>query len=220
MLVSLYLLTIIYTNTMGLIIINKCSPYIDKEIESRGYTKRTLSDSELLNKIVKTSVLFLIPGYYLKKAIDLTNKEADLDRLIDEKVKSGEMIKTGEEQVGEDIPEVDSIFKKQSALSLENYDVPKFRAVSNTQNKSMYTDMRYPNSDEVDMDFWEEEEVTDLKPLLESENNENVVELKKEPVKEYLDSISEEELISMMKQLETIRRLKKDSEEFLNNSAA
>ena len=60
MLISLYFLTIIYTNTMGLDIINKCNPIINKEIESKGYVKKELSDAELLSKIIKDSVLFFI----------------------------------------------------------------------------------------------------------------------------------------------------------------
>ena len=213
MLVSLYLLTIIYTNTMGLIIINKCKPFIDKEIESRGYTKKELSDAELLSKTIKDSVLFLIPGYYLKRAIDLTSNERDLDKLINEKVKSGEMINTNKVETSEDIPEVDSIFKKVPKRNYENVDT--YRAVR-SNGQSMYTDMRYPNSDEVDMDFWEEEE-TDL---TESEEPSNVVEIGKEPEQEYLSSISDEEILEMMKQLEAIRRFNKENGKILNNKAA
>ena len=217
MLVSLYLLTIIYTNTMGLIIINKCNPIINKEIESKGYIKKSLSDSELLSKIIKDSVLFLIPGYYLKKAIDLTSKDIDIDRFIKEKEKTGEFIKTTEDSE-DDALRIDSIFKKEPKLSLGKYEKPSIYKAMNNQ-ESMYTDMRYPNSDEVDMDFWEEEE-KDLIPYLEPENKEEVIEIKKEPVQEYLDSISEEELIDVIKKIETIRKLKKDSENFLNNKVA
>ena len=84
----------------------------------------------------------------------------------------------------------------------------------------MYTEERYPNTEDVDMDFWEEEE-RDLKPYLEETVEEEAeVQVKKEPMEEYLSSISEEELMDMAKQLELIRRLKKDSESFLNNKAA
>lgn len=217
MLISLYLLSIIYTNTMGLIIINKCKPFIDKEIESKGYVKKELSDNELLNKIIKDSVLFLIPGYYLKKAIDLTSNERDLDRIINEKVKSGEMVDTNKAELESDVPDVDSIFKKEPRLSLGKYEKPStYRAITNKE--SMYTDMRYPNTDDVDMDFWEEEE-KDLKPCLEPEEN-TYTEINREPVQEYLNSISDEEIIDMFKKLEMIRRLKKETEDSLNSKAA
>ena len=216
MVISLYLLTIIYTNTMGLIIISKCSPFINREIESKGYIKKELSDNELLSKFIKDSLLFLIPGYYLKKAIDLTNKDIDIDKYIESKEKTGEFIKISDVSSSR----TDSIFKKDLNLSLSKgkYENQSFHRVNNNEN-SMYTDMRYPNSDDVDMDFWEEEE-QDLAPYLEQDDQAEIVEIRKEPVQEYLDSVSDDELIEMISQLDRIRKLKKESEDFLNNNVA
>ena len=215
MIFSLYLLSVLYTNSMGIIILSKCRPFIDRQIEQKGYMKKEMSDSELSSKIIKDCILFLIPGYYLKKALDMTRKDLDLDKLIAEKIKDGEIV-GGSEHL-EDTPLVDSIFKKESKLSFGKYENPTvYKAISNQD--SMYTDIRYPNSEEVDMDFWEEEE-KDIRPYLE----ENVVEqheIKAEPMQEYLSSISEEELANMAKQLELIRKLKKDSEAFLNSKAS
>lgn len=217
MLISLYLLTIIYTNTMGLIIISKCKPFINKEIESRGYIKKSLSDNELLSKVIKDSLLFFIPGYYLKKAIDLTSKDADIDKLIERKEKTGEFIKASNDEEYA-VPKIDSIFKKELSLSLGKYEKPSiYKSISN--EKSMYSDTRLPKGDEVDMDFWEEEE-NDLKPLLETTEEQDNVEIRKEPIQEYLSSVSDDELIEMISQLDRIRKLKKESEDFLNNKAA
>ena len=218
MLISLYLLTIIYTNTMGLIIINKCKPFIDREIEARGYVKKNLSDNELLSKVVKDSLLFLIPGYYLKKAIDLKSKDTDIDKLIEKKEKTGEFIKvSNDEEYG--VPKIDSIFKKDLSLSLGQYEKqPMHKAITN--ERSMYPDTRLPKGEDVDIDFWEEEEV-DSKTLLEtSEEQGEVVEIRREPAQEYFDSFSDDELIEMISQLDRIRRLKKESEDFLNNKAS
>ena len=217
MLISLYLLTIIYTNTMGLIIISKCKPFINKEIESRGYIKKSLSDNELLSKVIKDSLLFFIPGYYLKNAIDLTSKDADIDKLIERKEKTGEFIKaSNDEEYG--VPKIDSIFKKDLSLSLGQYEKqPMHKAITN--ERSMYPDTRLPKGEDVDMDFWGEEE-NDLKPLLETTEEQDNVEIRKEPIQEYLSSVSDDELIEMISQLDRIRKLKKESEDFLNNKAA
>ena len=83
----------------------------------------------------------------------------------------------------------------------------------------MYSDTRLPKGDEVDMDFWEEEE-NDLKPSLETTEEQDNVEIRKEPIQEYLSSVSDDELIEMISQLDRIRKLKKESEDFLNNKAA
>ena len=213
MILSLYLLSIIYTNSMGLIIISKCSPFINREIEKKGYGIKEKNDKDLVEAIIKNSLLFLIPGYFLKKALKMTNKNANIDTIIDEKLKNNEIALLNEEDTL-----VDSIFKRENdKLSLGKYDkVVPYKAVS--IDESMYTKERYPNTEDVDMDFWEEEE-KDLKPYLE-ETIEEVQEIKKEPMQEYLSSISDEELLNMAKQLELIRKLKKDSENLLNNKAA
>lgn len=213
MILSLYLLSIIYTNSMGLIIISKCSPFINREIEKKGYGIKEKNDKDLVEAIIKNSLLFLIPGYFLKKALKMTNKNTNIETIIDEKLKNNEIALLNEEDTL-----VDSIFKRENdKLSLGKYDkVVPYKAVS--IDESMYTKERYPNTEDVDMDFWEEEE-KDLKPYLE-ETIEEVQEIKKEPMQEYLSSISDEELLNMVKQLDLIRKLKKDSENLLNNKAA
>ncbi len=218
MLISLYLLSVLYTNSMGVIILSRCNPIINKQIEEKGYKKKEISDSELTGKIIKDCLLFLIPGYYLKKALDMTSKDTTIEKIIEDKVNDGEFESaTIDEYTSEDIPNVDSIFKKESKLSLGKYErTTPYKAISNQD--SMYTDIRYPNSEDIDMDFWEEEE-KDIAPYLE----ETVVEdkeIKSEPMQEYLESISEDELLDMARQLEMIRKLKKDNEKFLNNNAA
>lgn len=215
MILSLYLLSILYTNSMGLIIIHKCSPFINREIEKKGYIIKEKDDKELLESIIKNSLLFLIPGYFLKKALVLTSKDIDIDKMIEDKINKNEIVVLDEEQ-----STIDTIFREENdKLSLGKYDkIIPYKATS--LEESMYTKERYPNSEDVDMDFWEEEE-KDLKPYLEDTVNEiEVKEIKKEPIEEYLSSITEEELESMVKQLDIIRKLKKDSEKFLNNKAA
>ncbi len=214
MILSLYLLSIVYTNSMGLIIISKCNPFINKEIENKGYLLKEKEDKEFLQYIIKNCLLFLIPGYFLKKALTLANKDADIDSLIDEKLKKNEIV-----TINKDETTFDSIFKRDNEkLSIGKYDkVIPYKATS--LEESMYTKERYSNSEDVDMDFWEEEE-KDLKPYLEEETIEEKQVIKKEPMQEYLSSISEEELESMAKQLELIRKLKKDSEMLLNNKSA
>lgn len=213
MILSLYLLLILYTNSMGLIIISKCNPFINREIEKKGYIVKEKDDKELLENIIKNGLLFLIPGYFLKKALTMTSKNIDIEDLIEQKNKNNEITPLNSEETS-----IDSIFKKENdKLSIGKYDkVVPYKAAS--LEESMYTKERYPNSEDVDMDFWEEEE-KDLKPYLE-ETVEETYEIKKEPMQEYLSSISEEELENMVKQLDLIRKLKKDSENFLNNKAS
>jgi hypothetical protein len=198
---------------MGLIIISKCNPFINREIEKKGYGIKEKTDKDLVEDVIKKSLLFLIPGYFLKKALKLTNKNTNIDDIIDEKLKNNEIVLLNEEETV-----VDSIFKRDNdKLSIGKYDkVVPYKAVS--IDESMYTKERYPNSEDIDMDFWEEEE-KDIKPYLE-ETVEDVQEIKKEPMQEYLSSITDEELVNMAKQLELIRKLKKDSENLLNNKAA
>lgn len=211
MLFSLYLLTILYTNTMGLIIIAKCNPIINREIELKGYKIVEKDEVDTVINILLNSLKFLIPGYFLKKAINLTNKDYNVDKLIEQKLKSKEIINDDETQV------FNSIFKSGNdnlSLSLGKYEKPSlYKSSSNT----MYTDERKFNHEEVDMDFWEEE-VSEI-PSLEENIDENIV-IKKEPLQEYLDSISEEELISMAMELDKIRKLKKENEKLLNDKAA
>ena len=213
MILSIYILSILYTNSMGLIIISKCTPFIDREIEKKGYSIKEKDDKELLNGIIKNALLFLIPGYFLKKALKLSNKDFNIDDLIEEKIKKNEITLLSDSE-----STIDSVFKKDNnKLSIGKYDkIVPYKAMS--LEESMYTKERYPNSEDVDMDFWEEEE-KDLKPYLE-DVVEEVQEVKKEPIQEYLSSISEEELENMAKQLDLIRRLKKDSDNFLNNKVA
>lgn len=211
MILSLYLLLIIYTNSMGLIIISKCSPLINSEVEKRGYISKEKDDKELIESIVKNIILFLIPGYYLSKALKLPVKEEQLNKYIENKIKKNKIVSINKEESS-----IDSIFRKDSEkLSIGKYDkmIP-YKAMP--LEESMYTKERYPNSEDVDMDFWEEEE-KDLKPYLEDEVVDKFQEIKKDPMQEYLSSISAEELESMAKQLELIRKIKKDSENFLNN---
>ena len=184
-----------------------------EQIEKRGYIFKEKSDQELLKIIIKNSLLFLIPGYFLRKALKLSSKEERIDKLIEEKLNRNEIsiIKDSENIF-------DTMFSKESdSLSLGKYEsIVPYKALS--LEDSMYTKERYPNTEDIDMDFWEEEE-KDLKPYLE-ETIEEVQEVKKEPMQEYLSSISEEELMDMVQRLELIRKLKKDSEKFLNNKAA
>lgn len=214
MIISLYLLSIIYTNSMGLIIISKCNPLIKNEIEKRGYVFKEKEDKELLKDIIKSMILFLIPGYYLSKALKMPTKEEKLNKFIESKIDNNEII-----AINKNDSTFDDAFKINSdKLSIGKYDkIVPYKAMS--LEESMYTKERYPNSEDVDMDFWEEEE-KDLRPYLEDEVVEEVQEIKKEPMQEYLSSISDEELESMVKQLDLIRKLKKDSEKFLNNKAA
>ena len=203
MLLSLYLLSILYTNTMGLIILFKCNPLIDKLIEEKGYIKKEKSDNEFFNGIIKGAVMFLIPGYFLRKALKLTNKDADIDDIISEELEHNEIIPINEEKE----TKVDSIFKKEDKLSLGKYIKPdKYKAISNEE--SMYTEDRYPNTDEVDMEFWEEE-INDLNPYLEETvvNNPRM----KKPIEEYLSSIPEEELLDMVDRIEKMRKLQKEN---------
>lgn len=213
MIFSFYLLTILYTNTMGLIIISKCKPFINHEIETKGYKIKEKEDSDYVFNLLKKGIMFLIPGYYLKKAINLTCKDFNIYRVIDEKIKLGEI-----ETNTMDMPIVDSIFKTDIGtlnLSKGKYEIYNSYKSRNINN-SMYTDDRYSNTDEVDMDFWEEEveEISCLETKVEKEV------IKKEPIQEYIESISEEELIDMANQIDNIRKLKKANENLLNNSKA
>lgn len=212
MILSLYLLSTLYTNSMGLIILSKCNPMIVEEIEKKGYILKEKTDEEVLKTIIKNSLLFLIPGYFLRKALKLSIKEDKINELIEEKLNKKEIIPVKSDNV------YDTVFSKENdKLSLGKYEsVVPYKAMS--LEDSMYTKERYSNTEDIDMDFWEEEE-KDLKPYLEEEEKQ-VQEIKKEPMQEYLSSISEEELENMAKQLDFIRKLKKDSEKFLNNKAA
>lgn len=212
MIFSLYLLSILYTNTMGLIIISKCKPIINHEIESKGYRIKEKDDTEFFMDILTNSVKFLIPGYFLKKAVNLTGKDYNINKIIKDKINLGEIIETES-----DVSVVDSIFKADPGklnLSLGKYEKPiPYKSNTNT----MYADERKFNDSEVDMDFWEEEE--NEIPALE-EVKEETLSVKKEPLQEYLDSISEDELLSMAQELDRIRRLKKANESLLNDKAA
>ncbi len=212
MILSLYLLLTFYTNSMGLIILSKCKPVIDSQIEKKGYILKEKSDEELLKEILKNMLLFLIPGYFLRKALKISTKEEYIDRIIEEKISKNQISTIKDENI------CDIMFSNENdKLSLGKYEsVVPYKAVS--LEDSMYTKERYPNTEDIDMDFWEEEE-KDLKPYLE-EDEKQVQEIKKEPMQEYLSSISEEELENMAKQLDFIRKLKKDSEKFLNNKVA
>ena len=211
MLFSLYLLTILYTNTMGLIIIAKCKPIINREIESKGYKIKEKDEVGMVLDLLMNSLKFLIPGYFLSKAIKLTGKDYNIDKIIEDKLTSNEISKNEEESV------TNSIFKpsdEKISLSLGRYEksIP-YKASTN----SMYPSERYSSNEEIDMDFWEEEEV--LEPFIEEEASEKEM-IKKEPLQEYIESISDEELLNMANQLDMIRRIKKENEKLLNQKVS
>lgn len=211
MLFNLYLLTTLYTNTMGLIIIAKCNPIIKREIELNGYKIKEKDDTEYVINIMLLVLKFLITGYYLNKALKLTNKNFDIQKIIQEKLKEGEIENSSEKPIGF---LDDSIFRDDRKKALSNGKYEKMLPYK--ANSSMYTKDRYPNKDEVDMDFWEEEEQR-ISSYIEETKEEDVV-VKKEPLKEYFDSMSEDDIKTMMSQLETIRRLKKENDELLNKN--
>ncbi len=207
MLFNLYLISILYTNTMGLLIKSRCNPIIKYEYEKKGYKKVEKNDTEFVIDVVVSSVKFLIPGYYLKEALKMSGKNFDIDKIIETKVKNKE-ISLIDEPLSIMNPD-DSIFRDDR--------LDKVRTLSNTPTYkvgSMYSKERYPNVVDFDRDFWEEEE-SSLTPFVEPEVVEENV---KNPMKSYVENISEEELNSLSESIEAIRKLKRVESQLLNSS--
>src|SRR5574344_1850894 len=91
MLFNIYLLVILYTNTMGLIIISKCNPIINKIIESKGYKLIEKEDTDYVVITLLAILKFLIPVYYLKQALKISGNNFDIEKLIEEKLDKGEI---------------------------------------------------------------------------------------------------------------------------------
>lgn len=198
MLFNLYLLLILYTNTMGLIIISKCNPIINKIIESKGYKLIDKEDTDYVVSTLLAVLKFLIPAYYLKQALKLSGNNFDIEKLIEEKLDKGEIEQSFFAENNKKID--DSIFRdeRKEALSKGAYSKP----ITYKANPSMYTKDRYPNRDGIDMGFWEED--SSIKTYVQED------EVIPKPVAEplsfenYVSTASEEELEKLLQRLKKL----------------
>ena len=197
MLFKLYLLSILYTNTMGWIIISKCNPIINKIIESKGYKLIDKDDTDYVVGVLVSVLKFLIPVYYLNEALKLSGKNFDIERLIEEKLDKGEIEQSFFNETNKKMD--DSIFRdeRKEALSKGSYSKP----ITYKANPSMYTKDRYPNRDGVDIAFWEED--PKIRTYVQVEE---VVKPVAEPLsfEKYVSTASEEELEELLKRLKKL----------------
>lgn len=209
MFLSLYLLATLYTNTMGLIILAKCQPIIKHEMELKGYRIVEKDDTDVVVNAIIGALKFLITGYYLNKALKLTGKDFDIQKIISEKLKEGEI------ELSDDAAYLlsETVFRdnrKAAVLSSKGYEKK-----SSISNNSMYTKDRLPNRDSVDRSFWEEDEERIETYISESEP-EIETAVRKEPIREYIESMTDEDIEGMQRQLTALIKLKEAQKELLN----
>ncbi len=209
LLLNLYILSTLYTNTMGLIIIAKCKPFVKQMIESNGYIVKEKDDTEFVIDIMLNILKFLVLALYLYEALKFNSKDFNVQKIIQEKERKGEIEKNPSQSAILD----ESIFRderKPISLSMGRYEKPTFYKA----HSGMYTKDRYPNTDDIDMDFWEEEMdiSSDLKEKVEMPNT----YVKSDPLNEYLASMSPEDIEDMQRKLSEIEKMKKEHTRLLN----
>ena len=166
MILGFYILSIIYTNSMGLIAILICNPIIKRECELRGYRFKEKNDIDYVVDCLVSTSKFLIPGYYLNKAIKLAKNELNIDYIIKEKLDNKEL-------------EESDIFDKASTdyeVSTKRSKISETMLEDSPYIKGFYEIERINQNKNFDYEFWEESEIK-VTEFIESdkENTESFV---------------------------------------------
>ena len=111
-----YAISQLITTAYGLAVIESVRPIINKKLHDKGY-KRNRNSLYNFNSTITDVLKGFIPFYYFSKAISLISNKDNLDKKVDEEIKTGKYVSIDEtpeiQIIPEDIKSEDFDFKSE-----------------------------------------------------------------------------------------------------------
>lgn len=183
-----YIIIHLWSNTIGLTVLFVLDNVIKRTLIDRGYTTLPITSSDKIRKYGKGVLRFFIPFYYCIKGIDLVSDTSSFNSIINEKIKSGEVMPV--------IKKERKVEEEKIEINIEPLPmVQSYKAVSN--GKSLYTAKR-ENFSGFDGELIKPEEDL-ISPFSKKKNISDDKNHIEDELFEYITSLSDEEFCELMK---------------------
>ena len=209
--ILVYIIIQLITTAYGLAVLESVKPIVANKLRDKGYVQKNNNSLYKFNTTASDILNGFIPFYYFAKALSVVSNKKNINKLVDEEIKSGRYINKDElvetdniviEETKSDIlvnPETEIVFEKPEKYKAKKNDI------------SLYD--TYETPVEYITRETEKEDDLELSPFLNEDNKVETVivkdEVTKEDIAKAISELSVSELEMLQNKLIELSNLKK-----------